>query len=85
MKEFTYVVQDPQGIHARPAGQLVNEAKKYESRITLIRGEQSADLKRILAVMSMAVKAGESVVVQTTGDDEEIAAEGLEKFFHDNL
>ena len=34
MKEFEFVVTDPQGIHARPAGLLVKEAKKFESNIS---------------------------------------------------
>ena len=34
MKEITFTVTDPLGIHARPAGILVKEAKKYASKIT---------------------------------------------------
>ena len=29
MIQFTYTIQDPQGIHARPAGMLVKEAAKF--------------------------------------------------------
>ena len=29
MKQFNYVITDEIGIHARPAGLIVNEAKKY--------------------------------------------------------
>ncbi|MBP3926682.1 MAG: HPr family phosphocarrier protein, partial [Clostridium sp.] len=35
MREFKYVITDPQGIHARPAGELVTEAKKYTSSIQM--------------------------------------------------
>ena len=35
MKEFTYTIKDEQGIHARPAGLLVKEAKKFESECSL--------------------------------------------------
>lgn len=35
MKKFEYKVKDEVGIHARPAGLLVKEAKKFQSRITL--------------------------------------------------
>ena len=38
MKEFEFVVTDPQGIHARPAGLLVKEAKKFESNISVFKG-----------------------------------------------
>ena len=30
MKEFTYTITDPEGIHARPAGELVKAAKAFE-------------------------------------------------------
>ena len=42
MKEFTYVITDPVGIHARPAGLLVKEAKNFKSTATFIKGEKSA-------------------------------------------
>ena len=35
MKKFTYTLTDEVGIHARPAGMLAKEAKKYESKIVL--------------------------------------------------
>lgn len=35
MKTFQYTIQDALGIHARPAGLLVKEAKKFQSAITL--------------------------------------------------
>ena len=38
MKEFTYVIKEELGLHARPAGLLVKEAKKFQSATTL-RGE----------------------------------------------
>lgn len=37
MKQFTYVITDPAGVHARPAGLLVKEAAKYSSAITIAR------------------------------------------------
>ena len=35
MKEFKYVVTDNEGIHARPAGELVKLVKGFESKITI--------------------------------------------------
>ena len=54
MKEIKYVITDREGIHARPAGLLVKEANKYASSITLSKGSQSGDAKRIFAVMGLA-------------------------------
>ena len=41
MKEFKYVVTDPEGIHARPAGILVKQAAGYKSAVTIVKGEKS--------------------------------------------
>ena len=37
MKEFKYVITDPEGIHARPAGELVKAAKEFAANITLTK------------------------------------------------
>ena len=58
MKEFQYVITDPEGIHARPAGLLVKKANEFASKVTIKKGEKSADAKRIFAVMGMGVKSG---------------------------
>ena len=43
MKTFTYIITDEIGIHARPAGLLVKEAKKYTSKIVLSANGRSAE------------------------------------------
>ncbi len=85
MKEFTYVITDDQGIHARPAGEFVKEAKKFASEVKIVKGEKSADAKKIFGLMSLGVKQGEEILVQIEGTDEEEAATGLEKFLKENL
>ena len=85
MQSFTYVIKDELGIHARPAGLLVKEAKKYTSTITLICGEKKAVAKGLMGVMGMAVKQGMEVTVTAEGEDEVAAIAGLEAFFNANL
>jgi len=85
MKQFTYVIKDKEGIHARPAGVVVGEAKKYGCAVTIANKGKTADLKRIFGVMSLCVKSGEEVTVTCDGADEEAAAAALEKVFQDNL
>ena len=85
MKQFTYVITDKEGIHARPAGIVVAEAKKYASAITIENKGKKADLKRIFGVMGLCVKCGESIVVVAEGPDEEAAAAAVEKVFKENL
>lgn len=85
MKEFTFTVTDPMGIHARPAGLLVKEAKKYESAITMLKGARKGDLKKIFTIMALGVKQGETVTVQVEGADEEAAAAMVETFLKENF
>ena len=85
MKSFTYTVQDELGLHARPAGLLVKEAKKYESTVTIVKGDRKADARKLMMLMSLGVKCGEEITVEAEGPDEDAAAAGLEKFFEETL
>ena len=85
MKSFEYVVTDELGIHARPAGLLVKEAKKFGSTIMLKKEDKEADAKKLLAVMSLGVKKDMSVTVTVEGEDEEAAFEAMQKFFKEQL
>lgn len=85
MKEFEFVVTDPQGIHARPAGLLVKEAKKFESNISVFKGARKGNLKKIFTVMALGVKQGETIKVQVEGADEEQAASIVEAFLKENF
>ena len=85
MKNFSYVITDEIGIHARPAGLLVKEAKKYASKVVIKANGKSAEATRLMAIMGMGVKCGQTVEVEVTGDDEDTASEGMKAFFEENL
>lgn len=85
MKQFDYTITDPQGIHARPAGLLVKEAKKYSSAMSMTKDGKKANLKTLFAIMGLAVKAGNTVTIAVEGDDEAEAAAAMEDFFKANL
>ena len=86
MKQFQYVVTDPIGIHARPAGLLVKEAKALDSTITIEKvGGKSAAATKLMAVMGLGVKGGDTVNVTVEGGDEEASLQAMEKFFQENL
>ncbi len=85
MKEFTYVITDEIGIHARPAGMLVKEAKAFTSKITLEANGKSADATKLMAVMSLGVKNGAEVVIKAEGEDEDAAIAKMEAFMKENL
>ena len=63
MKEIKFKVTDPLGIHARPAGILVKDAKKFNSKITVWKGDKSCDLRKLLALMGLSVRQNDEIVV----------------------
>ncbi|MCI9558734.1 HPr family phosphocarrier protein [Clostridiaceae bacterium] len=85
MKTFEYTITDPMGIHARPAGMLVQEFRKYKSRITLSAKGRSTDGRKLMVIMGMGIKQGDTVTVSAEGEDEEEAITALERFFSLNL
>lgn len=85
MKQFTYVITDEVGIHARPAGNLVKKVKELGVKVTLSGNGKTSDASRLMAVMSMGIKQGMEVTVAVEGGDEDAAAEQMEAFFRENL
>lgn len=86
MKQFTYTIQDNVGIHARPAGMLAKEAKALDSVVTVEKADgKSAAATKLMAVMSLGVKCGDTVTVKVEGGDEAANAAAMEAFFRENL
>lgn len=85
MKELSYTITDPLGIHARPAGLFVKEAIGYPCKITIAKEGKEADAKRVLSVMSLGVKCGQEIVIKADGEEEEAAIAALETFLKKNL
>jgi len=82
MKSFEYTITDPVGIHARPAGILVKEIKNYVgSTVTVIKGEKSAEATKLMKLMGMGIKQGDTVTVTVEGGNEEEVAAKIEEFF----
>ena len=85
MKKFEYVIKDEVGIHARPAGMLVKEAKKFQSHIVIGKDGKTAEATKLLAVMGLGVKSGQTIEVEISGEDEKEAYEAIKDFFEANL
>jgi len=85
MKTFNYTITDQVGIHARPAGTLAKKAKEFESTIILEKAGKSVNVTKIMAVMGMGIKCGDTVTITVEGADEEVAAATIEGFFKANL
>lgn len=85
MKQFSYVIKDELGIHARPAGLLVKIASAYSCKTEIEKNGKAGDCKKLFSILGLAVKHGETVKITCDGADESSAAEALEKFFNEKL
>lgn len=85
MKKFTYTITDPVGIHARPAGMLVNEVKSCGAKVVVTCNGRSADAGKLMALMGLGIKNGMEVEVTVEGDNEDDAVEHIKGFFEKNL
>ena len=85
MKEIKYVITDPLGMHARPAGMLVKAVAPYASKGTVTAPTGTADAKRLMALMRLAAKQGRELTVTVDGADEDKAAAELQAFLAANL
>ena len=85
MRSFMYTIKVPVGMHARHAGLLVRQASLYSAAITLSKGDRTVDAKRILGLMGLGVKQGDTVRLTVEGEDEDLAAQKLKAFLWENF
>lgn len=85
MRTFEHTIKDELGIHARPAGMLAKAAKAFSSEITLEKDGKSVGCTKLMALMGLGVKCGDTVIITINGEDEEAAEKAMKEFFADNL
>ena len=72
-------VTNDTGLHSRPADLFVRTAKLYSSKITVQKGEKSADAKNILKLILLNVSKDSSIEITADGEDEVQALEDLKQ------
>ena len=77
MIEFRHCLCDPNGLHARPAGQLATMAKRFVSDVRVTANGREVDGKRLLALMSLGAVCGTELTFCISGEDEREAAEAI--------
>ena len=86
MKQFECTVKDPLGIHARPAGLLVKEAKAFaDTTVTITKNGTTVKATQLMKLMGLGVKQGDVVTVAAEGANEDAAVAALSDFFNNNL
>jgi phosphocarrier protein HPr len=75
------------GLHARAAAQLVRLASSFQSKIKLIRTDNSviADAKSILSVLTLAASKGIELEIEVEGEDGQAAFEAIQEIFKEGF
>ncbi|MDD6268690.1 MAG: HPr family phosphocarrier protein [Oscillospiraceae bacterium] len=85
MKTFTYTIKDELGIHARPAGMLAKTAKALDSEVTITKGDKTVGAAKLMALMGLGIKCGDTITVTANGGNEDAALEEIKSFLEANL
>jgi phosphocarrier protein len=77
MLERTVQIMNKNGLHARPAAEIVKISAKFQSEITLVKDGMEVNGKSIMGVMMLAAECGSSLLMRAEGADADAALEAL--------
>ncbi len=76
-----FTIPFAEGLHARPASDLVRICQKANSEIRILKDEMTADPKSILGIMALGAAKGDIVKVEVDGEDQDEIFASIKKFF----
>lgn len=85
MLERKVTLGSKSGLHARPAAIFVQNAKGFQSQITLTKNDKTANGKSILSVLTLGAEQGDQVVLKVSGEDAEVASDKLASLLEGDL
>lgn len=85
MPEIDIIINHPEGLHARPAAQLVKTAQQFQADITISMGNWKADAKSILEILTLGANQGSEIYVSAEGEDAEQAIEAIRELIETNF
>lgn len=85
MRTFAYTITDELGIHARPAGMLAKTARVLDSEINITKGEKTVKATKLMALMGLGAKRGDTLTITIEGGDEAASEKAMREFFDKNL
>jgi len=77
MVERTVTIVNKNGVHARPAAEIVKTAGRFASDVTIVRDDLEVNGKSIMGVMMLAAECGANIIIRATGADEQPAVDAI--------
>ena len=78
-------INNPTGLHLRPAGILCNKCMEYKCKIAFRFNDYHANAKSVLSVLGACVKSGDEIELSCDGEDEELALKEIIGAINDGL
>jgi phosphocarrier protein len=75
--ERSVKIQNRNGIHARPAAEIVKVAAKFKSEVVLVRDDLEVNGKSIMGVMMLAAEFGSTLDIRAAGEDADAAVDAI--------
>ena len=79
------VVNNPVGLHARPATFFIQKANEYRCGIWVEREDRRVNAKSLLGVLSLGITKGSTIRIIADGSDEQLAIDGLSELINSNF
>ena len=77
MIERSVQIVNRNGLHARPAAEVVKTAAKFKSEITIVRDDLEVNGKSIMGVMMLAAEFGATLTIRANGPDAQQAVDAI--------
>jgi phosphocarrier protein HPr len=77
MVERSVQIVNKNGLHARPAAEVVKAASKFKSEITIVRDDLEVNGKSIMGVMMLAAEFGATLTIRANGPDAQQAVDAI--------
>lgn len=86
MRQFEYVIQNPDGLYAQPAVLLGKKVKEFDgAKVTVSKDGNSVLATRLMALIGLNAYCGDKITVTVEGGDEESACRAIETLLNENL
>ena len=77
MVQREVTINNPTGLHARPASLLVAQAAKCKSKVTILFNNKTINAKSMLSLLGGGIRKGSQIVIVAEGEDEQAAVDSL--------
>lgn len=85
MIQIDHIINNVDGLHARPIAELADIAKKLGTQIFILKGEKITNVEKITEVISFGARYGQKITIVVNGYNEDNASELVKEYIKNNL